>query len=202
MGINPFIECSTSRISEALSTLTVFKSFLLVKSKTAVTIRYPIAAAKIIIKNAFDNALCLDYEPGCKRLGIIIDAPQRIIDAIDEKFEVVKRYTGEPYELFRHIQSTGQSTCTMDIIISGLSYPESAIKNIAEKYDNIKNKVSTETKSFDAIFEGINIDEDDNEFDVDINEKEKTISADEAFDKFVTGINNVVIKKINPDDEY
>lgn len=159
-----------------------------------------VAHSNEIIKNAFDNALCLDYEPGCKRLGIIIDAPQRIIDAIDEKFEVVKRYTGEPYELFRHIQSTGQSTCTMDIIISGLSYPESAIKSIAEKYSTIKNKVSTETKSFDAIFEGIDIDEEDNEFDVDIEEKEKTSNADEAFDKFITRINNVVIKKINPDE--
>lgn len=155
------------------------------------------------IINAFENSSNLDYNIGCKRLAIIINARQKIQDSIDYQFEVIKRYTGEPFEIFRHIQNDN-SDDYMDIIISGLGFPEKSIIDMNNKYISLKERV-VNTKSVDEIFSDINIDDDaEDDFNMEVRTINKPSDTENIFNNLVNSrpvIRNVVRNK-NIDDEY
>lgn len=112
------------------------------------------------IIDSFESMSCLEYSnKGCKRLAVIINASQKIQDAIDNRFDVIKRYVGEPFETYRHIQNDGTDEY-MDIIVAGLPYPEECIKDIGKKYNNLKERISNESKGLSDIFEDIDFDDD------------------------------------------
>ena len=112
------------------------------------------------IIDSFESMSCLEYNnTGCKRLAVIINASQKTQDAIDYRFEVIKRYTGEPFETYRHIQNDGSDEY-IDIIISGLSYPEDGIKDINKKYRELKSKTDNESKALSDIFDDMDFDDD------------------------------------------
>lgn len=111
------------------------------------------------IIESFESMSCLEYDNKCKRLAVIINASQKTQDVIDNKFDVIKRYTGEPFETFRHIQNDGEEEY-MDIIVAGLPYPEECIKDIGKKYANIKDKLNNDSKELSDIFDDIEFDED------------------------------------------
>lgn len=144
------------------------------------------------ISNVFDNNTCLEYKKGCKRLAVIIDASESVQDAIDASFGVIKRYVGEPYEIYRHTQNTGNGDY-MDIIISGLPYPTDAISEINNKYNSFRDKISDENKdkpsNFNDIFGDLNLDDEDDEFDMDVRSVNQPLEATNIFNK---KINNVV----------
>ena len=52
----------------------------------------------------------------------------------------------------------------MDIIVSGLAYPENGMKSMVRKYDTLKEKLNSEVKGFSDIFG-------DMEFDDNIDEE-------------------------------
>lgn len=115
------------------------------------------------IIDSFESMSCLEYNnKGCKRLAVIINASQKIQDAIDNRFEVIKRYTGEPFETYRHIQYDGNDEY-IDIIVSGLLYPEDGIKEMGKKYTTLKEKLNSEVKGLSDIFEDMDMDLDDDE---------------------------------------
>ena len=123
-----------------------------------------VESANKVIADNFDTVSCLEYDPGCSRLGIIINAPRKIRECIDSKLEVIKRYTGEPLEIYRHLQdNTEEDDAYMDIIISGLSYPELSIKNIGKKYNDMKAKMPSTKKSISDILGDIDIDDDNDD---------------------------------------
>ena len=112
------------------------------------------------IIDSFESMSCLEYSnKGCKRLAVIINASQKIQDAIDNRFEVIKRYTGEPLEIFRHIQNDGNEEY-MDIIVAGLLYPEDGIKDMAKKYTTLKEKLNSDVKGLSDIFDEMDFDDD------------------------------------------
>ena len=118
------------------------------------------------IIDSFESASCLEYNnSGCKRLAVIINATQKTQDVIDNSFSVIKRYTGEPFEVFRHIQNDGTEEY-MDVIVAGLPYPEERIKDISKKYTNLKEKINNASKGLSDIFDGIDFDEDIEETNV------------------------------------
>jgi hypothetical protein len=100
-------------------------------------------------------------------LIIIINASQRVQDALDDNFEVIKRYTGEPFEIYRHIQNVDNTEDYMDIIVSGLAYPAESIISMSNHYKALKNKLNAGSNSFGDIFANIEFDEDD-EFNMDV----------------------------------
>lgn len=158
-----------------------------------------------IIK-AFENGNCLEYDRSCKRLAIIVNASERIQESIDSKLEVIKRYTGEPYEVFRHIQNNDiDSDEYIDIITSGMNFPEKGIIDISKKYMKLKNDLNKGRTGFDDIFANIDLDDaDEDEFNVDL--KKKNDNAKAMFANAIkkqTSINNVVQPKSrNVDSEY
>ena len=112
------------------------------------------------IIDSFESMSCLEYNnTGCKRIAVIINASEKIQDVIDNRFDVIKRYTGEPIEVFRHIQNDGSDEY-MNIIVAGLPYPEKAITNLGKKYNTFKEKINEESNSLSDILEGIDFDED------------------------------------------
>ena len=112
------------------------------------------------IIDSFESMSCLEYSKGCKRLAIIINASQKTQDAIDNRFDVIKRYVGEPFEIYRHIQNDSTGDDYIDIIAAGLPYPEECIKDIAKKYDSLKDKITNESKGLADILDDIDFDED------------------------------------------
>lgn len=144
-----------------------------------------------LIIEAFDNGSCLDYEQGCKRLAVIVNASEKVQDAIDEEFKVVKRYIGEPFETYRHMQNVGGEEY-IDIIISGLPYPEKAIVEMNNKYNSLKEKVNKDSKPISDIFVNMNLDEDDDDdFNMDVRSIAAPVEANNKFNQF---LNNVVVK--------
>lgn len=115
------------------------------------------------IIDSFEAMSCLEYNnTGCKRLAVVINASQKTQDVVDNRFDVIKRYTGEPFEVFRHIQNDGTEEY-MHIIIAGLPYPEECIKNIGKRYTELKDRMNNESKGLSDIFDTIT-------FDMDIEE--------------------------------
>lgn len=112
------------------------------------------------IIESFESMSCLEYDnTGCKRIAVIINASQKTQEVIDNRFDIIKRYTGEPFETYRHIQNDGNEEY-MDIIIAGLPYPEEGIKDIGKKYSNLKDKLNQESKGLSDIFDDIDFDDD------------------------------------------
>lgn len=111
------------------------------------------------IIDSFESMSCLEYSnKGCKRLAVIVNASEKIQGAIDNRFEVIKRYTGEPFETYRHIQNDTTDEY-MDIIVSGLLYPEEGIKEMGKKYTNLKEKLNSDVKGLSDIFDDMDFDD-------------------------------------------
>lgn len=156
-----------------------------------------------IVKQEFDNPKCLEYTASSKRLAIIINATEKTQDVIDDKFEVIKRYTGVPFELFKHIQYNPQEEEYMNIIISGMDYPEDAFNKLNKEFVEKKNAVNTSTKSFNDIFGNIDLEE-SSDFDMGIRRINNPAQVNDIFSKLVgekTAPNNVVTN-LSDDDEY
>ena len=130
---------------------------------------------EIIIKT-FDNNKGMDYDKSCKRLAVIINADERVQEAIDSRLEVIKRYSGEPFETFRHIQNNPEDQDTyMDIILSGMNMPEKSIMDMYKKYQTLKEKVSSGVSGIDFS----DMDTDDDEFDMGL--KRRNTNARQMF---------------------
>lgn len=112
------------------------------------------------IIDSFESMSCLEYNnTGCKRIAVVINAAQKTQDSIDNRFEVIKRYTGEPLEIYRHIQNDGSEEY-INIIVAGLPYPEDGIRDIGKKYSTFKDKVTNESKVLSDILDDIDFDDD------------------------------------------
>lgn len=128
------------------------------------------------VAQAFENACFMDNDTSAKRIGVMINATKRVQDAVDNSFEVIKRYVGIPIETFQHIQPDKDedfigSEEYIDIIACGMNYPEKPIVDIGAKYKDIKGRLNTTRKGFGEIFSNMDLGSDDddlNAFDVDI----------------------------------
>jgi len=112
---------------------------------------------------------CMEYPTGkgCKRLAVIVNASSKTQEAIDNKFEVVKRYTGEPFEVYRHIQYDEDDRDEyMYIIAAGLPYPANGILEMNKEYLSLTDKLNKESAGFGDLFDDIDLDDEE---DTEIN---------------------------------
>lgn len=113
------------------------------------------------IIDSFESMSCLEYDnKGCKRLAVIINAPTKTQDAIDSTFSVIKRYTGESFETYRHIQDDECGEEYMNIIVAGLPYPEHGLVDMGKRYSNLKDKLNSNITGFGDIFDDMDLDDD------------------------------------------
>ena len=120
-----------------------------------------------MIQNAYTNPVGFDVTPTNQRLGIIINASERTMEAVDESFEVIKRYVGESYEIFKHIQYDEDQPEYIEIIACGMEYPINDIIKLKELYNSMKSKVHKNSSSFKSLLDNIDLDEED-EYDVKV----------------------------------
>lgn len=116
------------------------------------------------IIDSFESMTCMEYPTGkgCKRLAVIINASSKTQEAIDNKFEVVKRYTGEPFEVYRHIQYDEDDRDEyMYIIAAGLPYPANGILEMNKEYLNLTDKLNKESAGFGDLFDDIDLDDEE-----------------------------------------
>lgn len=152
----------------------------------------------VIIK-AFNNSKCLEYDAGCKRVAVIINASEKIQGCVDSTFSVIKRFTGEPVETFRHTQNDKSGDEYLDLIVSGIQFPEKGFRDISKHYKELKAKLNKDSKSMDDIFSNIDIDSDD-EFDMNVKERKK-VDIGSLFGKVVNNKDvKVIIEKV--EDNY
>lgn len=142
---------------------------------------------------AYQELKGLEFDKSCKRMGVIINVPERKLDVVDHTFNVIKRYIGEPYEVFRHIQYDGESEY-MYVIASGLNFPSDGIKRIAKIYKDLNDKVNRETNSFKDIFNDIDLDDDDSEFDMSVRNANTKSEVDKLFSQMVIKDDEVIEK--------
>ena len=116
-----------------------------------------------VVQQAFDNVSCLEYDKSAKRLAVIVNADQKLQSFVDDKNEVIKRYIGEPYETYRHIQYDENQDEYINIIVSGMNFPEKGIRGINRKLLSLNEKInSADTNSFKDIFDDINLSDSSN----------------------------------------
>ena len=129
---------------------------------------------------AFENSCYMDCDHSIKRLAVVINASKDICKYVDNKFEVVQRYVGTPFEIFQHIQYDGNEEY-VDILGCGLNYPSRPIKDVSNKYNKIKENLNTGLKTFDDIFSDIEIDDCDNQFGTQIRQVVDPAKVDAMF---------------------
>ena len=136
------------------------------------------------IMKSFENMKCMEYDnEGSSKLiiAVIINADKNTQQVIDDECNVIKRYTGEPKIIYRHIQwDENSSEEYIDIIVAGLPYPEKGILQLPKIYNTIKDKTARKSKTLSDILGSIDIDEDEviDEMDVKkINNPNDTMAA-------------------------
>ena len=138
-----------------------------------------------LIADAFENSCSMDCDQSAKRIAVMINASRRTQDIIDNSFEVIKRYVGIPIELFQHIQPDNdddlQGEEWIDIIACGMNYPEKPIRDISMKYSRLREKLNVGRKSLHDIFGDIEVQDELDEFNMDVRKKLDQSKADALF---------------------
>ena len=134
---------------------------------------------------AFENSCYMDNDQSVKRIAIMVNATEKVQKAVDNSMECIIRYFGTPIEKFQHIQPDRDEDMVgddyVDVICCGMNYPERPIRDVSLKYDALKKKLNTGRKSFDDIFGNIDMDDDLDDFNIDIKQMANPAKADALF---------------------
>lgn len=137
------------------------------------------------VAKVFENACYMDNDNSAKRIAVMINATKKTQECIDNSYEVIKRYVGVPIETFQHIQPDDDNDVEeeyIDIIACGMNYPERAIKDMNTKYVKLKEKLNTSRKSFEDIYSGIDLGDDEvDTFNMNIKRKNKAANLEDLF---------------------
>lgn len=141
-------------------------------------------------KNDFDTAIAdmIDNSKSIPsdsldipRMAIIYNiTSEKVKDCIDYSNTVIKQKLGEPFEIFSHTQSIGD-TDYVCVIFSGMKFPLKSIKNTYENYLIRMEKISKDRDTFFNELDGLDTEE--NNFDIKVSnlELDKIGGDDEEF---------------------
>jgi cell division GTPase FtsZ len=119
-----------------------------------------------IIKNMIYNSASISVdEPKAKRVGVILNIAPASEDAIDSTFESLKKRYGNPYEFFEQIQWDGKREY-IAFIASGMKMPFDKIKEVYDKYVEQAKAINSDTDSFYADMQDLELLEEDNKFNM------------------------------------
>ena len=144
------------------------------------------------IIDAYTNNPGFDYDPTAKRVAVIINASEKTRIAIDNTYNVLFKYTGDPKvngEFFKHIQYNPDEPEYIDIIASGIRIPDKEFAKINAKNNNV---------SYSSVFSGLDLDDDDeDDLDMDVRTMNNPDHVDSFFKEKVkenTPLKNVIVK--------
>lgn len=151
----------------------------------------------LLIQNAYTNPTGFDVSPTMQRIGIIINASEQTMEAVDEKFTVIKKYVGEWYEVFKHIQYDEDQPEYIEIIVCGMEFPIGDIVKLKAVYQEMKNRVHKNSSSFKDLLLDMDTDEED-EFDVQVQSISDFDSAVSALGGNMVNLNQVAMTTEKP----
>ena len=99
------------------------------------------------IKQALANSVSLESDQSVKRLGVIINASKKIMEVVDDSFDVIKDAFGFPLELFRQNQNDGNEDY-VQIIASGMKMPIDDIKETYAKFQKQRDRIDLDRDNF------------------------------------------------------
>lgn len=134
------------------------------------------------IMRSFEEMKGMEYDNGGTSnliIAVIVNADKNTQQVIDDEYNVVKRYTGEPKIIYRHIQWDENSGDEyIDIIIAGLPYPEKAILQLPKVFNTLKDKANKQAKKLSDILGGIEIEDESDDMNVrKLNNPNDTMAA-------------------------
>lgn len=167
---------------------------------------------KAIIE-AYTNSKSFDFEPTAKRVAVIINASDKARIAIDNTFEVLFKYTGDPKingEFFKHIQYDASKPEYIDIIASGIKIPDKEFAKISKDFKEIKSKRENNSVSYGSVFSDLDLDlDDEDDLDMDVKSMNNPENVNGFFkDKVVDAplskvrVESDGIDPIDDDEEY
>lgn len=167
---------------------------------------------KAIIE-AYTNSKSFDFEPTAKRVAVIINASDKARIAIDNTFEVLFKYTGDPKingEFFKHIQYDASKPEYIDIIASGIKIPDKEFAKISKDFKEIKSKRENNSVSYGSVFSDLDLDlDDEDDLDMDVKSMNNPENVNGFFKEKVVDapLNKVRVESdgidpIDDDEEY
>lgn len=153
-----------------------------------------------LINDIFDYSKSLDYTMTAKRIGIILNVSDRT-KKIDIDTAEIFKYTGEPFEVFYHIQDAkpGENEY-IAFIVAGLKFPTDELKAVYNEYIQRTNNIDKSKDNFLNELNSLNTIEEDSMFD--LKNKKNTKSFNEFFgdndlDKDHNNTTEAQTKKVN-----
>lgn len=100
-----------------------------------------------LLEDMIAESKSLPTNATAKRIGVIIDCPQELEKAIDFSFTAVVNAYGTPYELFTHVQDSGDTPCIC-VLTAGMDMPLGEVQTIYRNFQKQAEKVSEKNDSF------------------------------------------------------
>ena len=101
-----------------------------------------------IVRKLIDENKGFGTTPSAVRLGVVLNISDKVEDAVDYSFKVIKDMYGEPFEVYNHVQGIEGEGNYIQIIASGCKMPIEEIQDIYDEFVSRKEKVDTSKDSF------------------------------------------------------
>lgn len=130
------------------------------------------------VKEAFENSTTFSTDPPARRIGVIVNARPKVLQAIDDSYSIITNRYGIPLELFRHVQES-QDENYISIVAAGLQMPVDEIREIYNKFKKNRENLNMNKDSF--FNNSTNFDTDFGSDDLDIGDYGKNpVATDQA----------------------
>ena len=120
---------------------------------------------RIIKKMIYNSHSIKSKDPGCNRLGVILNISPDSEDAIDYTFSDIINTYGMPYEKFLQEQWDGKKEY-IAFIVSGMQMPLEEIKSVYERYKEQTERVNKESDNFFKEMNELSLNDEDKKFDM------------------------------------
>lgn len=152
------------------------------------------------IDSTIDDSVLVDCsEKGAKRIGIIYDISEDLSDYVDFTASALQNRYGTPYEMFTHIQNTGNNP-SVTWISAGLPLPIKEVKDIYDNYLKMSAVVSKKKDSFFDSVMGMKGNQEDGMFNMlSINKNNNTRAKSSFFADFGIGGSDKPVQKQSKD---
>lgn len=106
------------------------------------------------VTNMLISSSSLEFAPTATHIAVIMNIKDSTKDFVDYQFEVIKKYLGNPFEMFTHIQYAGEPEY-IAVISSGMKMPLDEVKAMYDRYEQAMAKVDTSEDDFFSTIGGL-----------------------------------------------
>ena len=140
-----------------------------------------------LLQDMIDQSKYMDVSDRSQKiLAVIVNIPEKERGCIDNYFKPIREAFGEPFEIFRHIQSDPNLCPFIAFISAGMNLPIDEVKAIQDKYSERSSELRTRSKDdFFSKLGAIEGDEDDFNYNA-----KKTKKNDDFLARFGTNKKN------------